>query len=147
MNLWHEWQRRGLGKVLIDRARAWAKSFKAPDPWSDDLDAAVRAPDAVPVCHRCMTPCELAVFFCPTCGSAFGPYNNILPFIRIFSLGEVLRSGLSPTARFTRLTVPGYIAVGMNGLWFLSAFYYVRLIMNYVRIGRHGAARAEDPAD
>jgi len=134
--MWREWQSNKLSTVLADRIRGWWKSLDKPDPWPAELDAAVRAPDAIPVCHRCTTPCELPVWFCPVCGASIGPYNNILPFVRIFSFGEVLRSGLQPTARFTLLTVPGYILVTLHFAFYLAPFYFIRLIMNYLKIKR-----------
>jgi hypothetical protein len=132
--MWQEWKTRSLGAVIVSRVRAWWKSFDTPDPWPPELSDAVRAPDAVPVCHRCLTPCELPVYFCPSCGAAIGRYNNVLPFIKIFSLGEVFRSGVSPSARFTPLTVVGYVLVGLQEFWFLAPFYYVALILNYLRV-------------
>ena len=134
--LWHEWESKSIGEIITARVRAWWRFPDSPTPWPEELDIAVRAPDAIPVCHCCTTPCELPVWFCPVCGTAVGPYNNILPFIRIFSLGEVFRSGVRPTARFTPLTVPGYILVAFQQLWFFALLYYLRLIMNYIKIRR-----------
>jgi len=42
------------------------------------------------------------------------PSTRLLPFVRIYSLGEVLRSGVGPSARFTALTIPGYIVMGLH---------------------------------
>ncbi len=126
--------------MLISRIQAWWRSFERPDPWPPEVDAAARSADAVPVCHRCFTPCDLPVWFCPSCGAAVGPYNNVLPFVRVFSLGEVLRSGVSSSARYTPLTVAGYILVAIQEFWFLAPVYYVALIMNYVRIRRERGA-------
>ncbi len=133
---WREWQTKSLGKLLGDHIREWWSSLDAANPWPDDLDAAVRAHDAIPVCHRCSTPCELPIWFCTCCGTSVGPYNNILPFILIFSIGEVLRSGVQPTARFTMLTVPGYIIVAMHSGLILAPIYYIRLIANHIKIKR-----------
>lgn len=138
--MWHEWKSRSLGAVIASRLRAWRMAFDTPNPWPDEVDRAVRSPEAVPVCHRCITPCDRPVWFCPSCGASIGPYNNILPFIRIYALGEVLRSGVGPSARFTRLTVPGYLFLGIQHVWFLAPFYYARLLMNYLRIKRQRVA-------
>ncbi len=103
--IWHEWNSKSLGEIIADRVRAWRLSFYLPNPWPDDWDLVVRAPDAIPVCHRCFTPREYPVWFCPYCGTSIGRYNNTPPFVRIYSLGEVLRSGVGPSARFTALTI------------------------------------------
>ena len=145
--LWREWQSNNLGTVLVNGIRRWWKSLDRPDPWPAELDAAVRAPDAIPVCHHCTTPCSLPVWFCPACGASVGPYNNILPFVRIFSSGEVLRSGLQPTARFTLLTVPGYIFLAMHLVIFLAPFYYLRLVANYLKIKRYSKTKAGESVD
>ena len=50
--MWQELETRSLGAVAISRIRAWWKSFDKPDPWPMELDDAVRASDAVPVCHQ-----------------------------------------------------------------------------------------------
>jgi len=96
------------------------------------MDREVRAPEAVPVCHRCFLPLEYesSRWFCFDCGAAVGPYNNILPFIRIFSMGEVLRSGVRPEAPFTTFTVCGYVLVGYTQFWLLSPLYIFRLCRN-----------------
>ena len=133
-SLWQQWRSGSLRDITRSWIRVWRQSLDKPTPWPEELDIAVRAPDAIPVCHRCMTPCELPVWFCPTCGTAIGPYNNILPFVRIFSIGEVLRSGVSSSARFTALTIPGYIFVGLLWGGIFAPLYYIRLVMNFFRI-------------
>lgn len=139
-----EWQSKSLREITLSGIKAWWHSFDSPDLWPEELDIAVRSPDAVPVCHHCMTPCVYHTWFCPVCGAAIGPYNNILPFIRVFSMGEVMRSGVSPAARFTPLTIPGYILTAFFIVWFLAPFYYFRLIKNYLQIKKHSAVSLED---
>ncbi len=125
------WKTKSLGAIITDSVHDWYSSLHNPDPWSGEVDAAVRAPDAVPVCHRCITPCDLPVWFCPSCGAAFGPYNNIMPFVYIFSMGEVVRSGVGPDARFTRFRTVGYAVLGLAQYGVFAPLYYLRLFLNY----------------
>ena len=91
------------GRALLNRLRRWWQQPPPPDPWSEELNAAVMKIDAVPVCHHCLEPQPPVGWFCPRCGTAVGPYNNLLPYVCIFSNLEVLLSGLSPNAQFKLL--------------------------------------------
>ena len=135
--MWAEWKHKSLGRIFTDAARRWWRSLDTPNPWSDELDDAVRAPDAIPVCHRCTTPCEFPVWFCPTCGAAVGPYNNILPFVRIYSVGEALRSGVGPEAHFTPFRTMAYVCVGLMEYQVFAPVYFVRLFLNCRRMRKH----------
>ena len=134
--MWQDWKSKSLGEILTDAVRRWCRSLDTPNPWSDELDAAARAPGAIPVCHRCTTPCEFPVWFCPSCGAAVGPYNNILPFIRIFSIGEALRSGVGPEAHFTPFRTVAYVALGLTQYGFLAPLYFFRLFLNHRRLSK-----------
>ena len=104
----------GTGYWLLDTIRNWWRRPPPPDPWDAETEAAVNQEDAVPICHHCTEPQAPGTWFCPQCGTAVGAYNNSMPYLRIFSIGEVLRSGLAPHAQFTLLTIPGYILVALT---------------------------------
>ena len=74
------------------------------------------------------------MWFCPVCGAAVGPYNNILPFIRIFSIGEALRSGVGPEAHFTPFRTVAYVAIGLTQYGVFAPLYYIRLFLNHRRL-------------
>ena len=133
MSFWQEWKYRSLGEIFADRIRAWWQFPEYPLPWSTEIETAVLAPDAIPVCHRCITPCDLPAWFCPSCGAAFGPYNNILPFVRIYSIGEALRSGVGTEAHFTPFRMLAYISIGLVEYQIFAPLYYFRLYRNYRR--------------
>jgi len=111
----------------------------------------VRSADAIPVCHRCTTPYELPVWFCPVCGAAVGPYNNLMPYVRIFSIGEALRSGVGPEAHFNRFRVLAYASIGLIEYGMFSPFYFIRLYLNFrkqhVQSRHPGNALGEVPQD
>ena len=132
--LLQEWTSKSLGRIVVDAVRRWWRELDTPDPWPSDIDAAVRAPNAIPVCHHCTTPCELPVWFCPACGAAIGQYNNVLPFIRIFSIGEALRSGVGPEAHFTPFRALAYVSLGLMQYGLFAPLYLIRLFLNYRRL-------------
>ena len=132
--LWSNWQRESLWDILTSRIRAWWRSRDIANPWPDEQDVAIHLPDAIPVCHRCITPCDLPVWFCPTCGAAIGPYNNIMPYIYIFSIGEALRSGVGPEAHFTPFRTFAYVSIGLAEYSIFAPLYFIRLYRNYKRL-------------
>jgi hypothetical protein len=80
--------------------RAWlVRGEPTPDPWNSDVERSIHEDDATDLCHRCFTPQESTAWFCPHCNASVGPYNNYMPFLKEFAIGEVLRSGsFGPTA-------------------------------------------------
>ena len=76
--------------VLIRRFRASAP----PDPWSSEIDQAVKARDAIPVCSNCLYPQAGHRWFCPHCAFPTGDYVTSMPYLQIFAIGEVLRRGV-----------------------------------------------------
>ncbi len=145
MRIWQEWKHRSLGAIVTARIRSWWMVEETPLPWSQAEDAAARASDAIPVCHRCFTPYALPVWFCSCCGSAVGPYNNIMPFVRIFSLGEALRSGVGPSAHFTPFRTLAYVSIGFVEYQIFAPLYFYRLYRNYRKLS-HAASVREDVA-
>jgi len=145
--LWSEWKSKSLGEILGSLIRAWWHSLETPNPWPDELDIAVRAPDAITVCHHCTTPCDLPVWFCPACGAAIGPYNNVMEYINIFSVGEALRSRVGPEAHFTPFRTIAYVAVGLAEYTVFAPLYFIRLYRNFQRLKHRqneGPNRASD---
>lgn len=65
------------------------------DPWPAEVDAAVKAPSAVPLCTNCLYPQEHHRWFCPHCAFPTGDYVPLMPYLQIFVVGEVLRQGVS----------------------------------------------------
>src|SRR5688500_13857475 len=84
--------------VTLVLARVWQwfrGGARTPDPWSDGINAELETSDAPPLCHRCLTPHSAVTHFCPECGASVGDCNNLMPFERLFSEGEVFRNGTS----------------------------------------------------
>lgn len=123
------WGRKSLGAMIRDW---WHKQPQKPTspqhPWSDEIQAEVERPDAIRICHRCLTPQQLVGWFCPKCGAATGPYNNCMPCVYVFSTGEVLRAGVDPQIRFAHWVRPVYWIVGAFEYLIFAPIYWVRLL-------------------
>jgi len=89
-----------------------------------------------------MTPCDLPVWFCPSCGAAVGPYNNVMEYINIFSVGEALRSGVGPEAHFTPFRTVAYVSIGLAEYTVFAPLYFIRLYRNFKRLN---GAQNNDP--
>lgn len=85
-----------------------------PDPW--DAEVQDQLQDAPEICPHCSTPQPTTAWFCEHCGRAVGPYNNLMPFIQVFSEGEVLRNGTHDRMRKSPLIVIGYFLISINFL-------------------------------
>src|SRR4051812_48410614 len=93
----------------------WLMAGKpAVEPWGAEIEAAIHQPEALFVCHRCLAPQEHEGWFCPECGAAVGQYNNYLPFVYVFSEGEVFRAGVAAPLRPSFLIVTGYLLLSAS---------------------------------
>jgi hypothetical protein len=107
----------------------------SPDPWGEETEKLLQGPDAVEVCHHCFTPqsSEGCGWFCEHCGSAAGPYNNLMPFVYVFSQGEVLRNGVNDKLRSSPLIIIGYLLVSASAYTVFAPVYWVALFKNLKR--------------
>lgn len=132
----------GLAIAFVWRALIWVKAPPtSPDPWDKEVEERLHDPEAVAVCHRCFTPINSNGWFCEHCGSAVGPYNNILPYVVIFSQGEVLRNGVSDRFHRKGLIAAGYLLFTLSQYAIFAPFYWIPLFKNL----KHRANAAEEP--
>ena len=95
---------------LFWRLIVWIRDAPVrPDPWETDVAQQVAAPEAVEVCPHCLTEQSATGYFCEKCGAATGPYNNLMPDVNVFSMGEVLRNGTSGKFPVNALTLAGFV--------------------------------------
>ena len=117
----------GLGLLALAflwRLVAWIREAPpTPDPWDAEVEQKLQDPEIQQVCHHCLTPQEPEAWFCRHCGTAVGPYNNLMPFLNVFSEGEVLRNGVG--ARFRNRP---FIAMGY---FFITLGFFLSLVLNY----------------
>ena len=120
--------------ALIWRLIVWVRdSPTKPDPWDAATESKLAEPGAVQVCHHCLTEQPENSWFCRRCGSAVGPYNNLMPYVCIFSEGEVYRNGASGKLRPSPLILTGYFLLSFTfGL--LAPIYWVMLFRNWRRM-------------
>jgi len=110
----------GLALTGLWRFIVWVREAPVrPDPWDAETEQKLSEPEAVEVCHRCLTQQPPNAWFCEHCGSAVGPYNNWMPYIHIFSIGEVLRNGVMDKLRPNVLTISGYLLLSVNFFFFI----------------------------
>jgi hypothetical protein len=114
-----------LAVGLLWRLFVWAVQLPtSPDPWGKEIEKALHEPEAVEVCHRCFNPVTPFSWFCKHCGCAVGPYNNWMPYLNVFSEGEILRNGVNDKLGLNALIVVGYLLVSLN-LYFVFAPIYL----------------------
>jgi len=133
MKLMDELRSKSFGELLASRVKPFWTKPPYNEPWPQEVDEAVRRQDAVLVCHHCLAPQEPGALFCPECGSAVGPYNNVMPYIYIFSLGEGFRTGVQPEAHYTPLTKTGYAIAALGEYGIFAPLYYFRMLQNWSR--------------
>ena len=106
--------------LAIYRAIVWVmEARRTADPWGSEIDEALAKEEAAPLCDHCLAPQEHNGWFCPQCGATVGPYSNYLPYVYLFSQGEVLRAGVSQRFRRTPLIAIGYVLLSLGFFWYL----------------------------
>lgn len=116
---------------------------QTPNPWDANVEESLHQPEAVPVCHKCFSPQGPFDWFCPSCGAAAGPYNNLMPYVYVFSEGEVLRNGTTEHIPVNTLTVVGYLLYSLGVYMIVAPVYWLFLFRNIRRIRREEAAETE----
>ena len=131
-----------LGPLLV----LWMK--RAPrqtDPWDPEMEVAVRQPDAVPICHTCLSPQIPPAWFCPNCGAAVGRYNNCLPYVNVFSIGEVFDAGARRRVPASAVTIIGFVLASIAEYTIFAPVYGVRLWQNLTKLRNETPTVAADP--
>jgi len=115
-----------VGGFVFYRLVQWVREAPVtPDPWDAKTEEEVQEQEATPVCHRCFTPHAPNQWFCEHCGAAVGDYNNVMPYVDIFSQGEVLRNGLHDRMRNKPLIVIGYLLYTFSVFTILAPLYWI----------------------
>ena len=121
----------GCCVLIFYRFILWVmEAPRTADPWEKETQDALNQPEAVPLCHHCFTPQEHNGWFCPECGSTVGPYCNYLPFVYVFSQGEVLRAGVTERLRHSPLIVIGFILFSLIIFAPIAPLYWIFLFKN-----------------
>jgi hypothetical protein len=120
------WMKEPLGKLIARKLSGWWRT-PLTYPWPEELNEEVRQADSFHVCHHCFSPQEHHGWFCPECGAATGPYNNCMPYIYIFSTGEVLRAGVDERIRRSSYANRFYIFYALAELGVFVPIYWFRM--------------------
>ena len=102
-------------------------------PWPEELNDEVRQADSPRICHRCFAPQEHPGWFCSKCGTATGPYNNCLPYIYIFSIGEVVRAGVGSRLKWSFFNTILLILFSLVEYMVFAPIYWYRMYRNWRR--------------
>jgi hypothetical protein len=120
----------GLWRIVV-----WIRTAPIkPDPWSAEIETSLQAEDATPICHHCLTPHSNTAWFCGHCGSAVGPYNNLMPYVCVFSQGEVLRNGVTDKLRANPLIIIGYLLYSLGNYFIFAPIYWFFFFKNLKRL-------------
>ncbi|HUA38300.1 MAG TPA: hypothetical protein VMA35_07855 [Candidatus Sulfopaludibacter sp.] len=104
-----------LALAVLWRLVVWIRDAPpTPDPWDAEIEQKLQDPEIQEICHRCLTPHEPGTWFCRHCGTAVGPYNNLMPFLNVFSEGEVLRNGIHSRFRNRWFVAVGYSLIALG---------------------------------
>jgi len=121
----------GLAVAFFCRFLVWVRDAPVkPDPWDVETEQKMSSPEIPAACHRCSLPLKPDAWFCPHCNSAVGPYNNLMPYVHIFSEGEVLRNSSSRHFRNRPLVMIGYFLLTLALCPPLAPLYWVILCRN-----------------
>jgi len=135
----------GLFLLAMYRLVYWImESPRTADPWGEETEEALAQNEAVPVCHHCFTPQEHSGWFCPECGATAGPYCNYMPYIYIFSIGEVLRAGVTDRIRRNPLITLGFVLFSL-GMFAVAAPIYWFFLFKNLRRNDHPELEATPP--
>src|SRR2546430_3117645 len=119
--------------VLIISLRVWIwlrEGTPKPDPWDTDIARAIEEDTAEPLCYHCLAPQKEIRWFCPECGAAVGPYNNYDPYLRVFSQGQLLRTGVLDHIPRRPLIIIGYIILPLAFFAIFAPIYWYFLFRN-----------------
>jgi len=132
-----------LSVVLICRLIRWIQWLPvSPDPWDHQTAQTLEAEATTEVCHKCSRPHLSEQPFCEYCGAAIGTYNNCMPYVYLFSEGEVLRTGVAGKFRVNALTVGGYLIYSLISYLIFAPIYWYLLLRNVRRIKAEADSQA-----
>lgn len=126
----------GIFGLAFYRVVLWLmEAPRTADPWGDEVNQALDRGDAVPLCHHCLAPQEHNGWFCPECGATVGPYCYYLPYVYIFSQGEVLRAGVTERRPRSPLIVIGFVLFSLSLSAVIAPIYWFFLFKNLLHSG------------
>jgi len=111
----------------------WLETPAEPDPWDNEAVELGDPVAAEPLCLRCLEPHPHPAAFCPHCCAPVGDFNNYSPYLYVFSVGELLRTGTSGSFRRSWLTLAGFVILGAMEYLLFAPVYWLCLVLNLRR--------------
>ncbi len=134
----------GVGLLLLAglwRFIGWIRDAPVrPDPWNAEVEQKLEDPEIREVCRHCSTPQEPGAWFCAHCGSAVGPYNNLMPYLNVFSEGEVFRNGVTSRFRNKPVILIGYFLISLGSYAIFAPIFWFFLFKNLNRSSKENLA-------
>jgi hypothetical protein len=126
-----------IAAVLLWRVFRWffAKSTQ-PNPWDDATETRLHEPEAVSLCPRCLEPEKEGVQFCRDCGFPVGPYVTWMPYLYIFAIGDLLRTGVDRPLRASAPIIIFLLLISAGEYMVFAPIYWFFLIRNVRRQSR-----------
>ena len=138
----------GLSLAAFWRLILWVRAATPkPEPWGAEVEASLQSEDATPICHRCLTPHSNVAWFCEHCGSAVGTYNNLMPFVYVFSQGEVLRNGVTDKFRTSPFLIAGYLLYSLASHAIFAPLFWFFFFRNLKRLKAESADESPEAVE
>lgn len=129
----------GVGILMLAvlwRLIVWVRDAPVrPDPWDAEVEKQLSEPGAAEICPHCLTKQSPTAWFCKKCGSAVGPYNNLMPYVMVFSQGEALRNSAAGRFRNRPLVLTGLVLIALSTFFIFAPVYLLLLLSTWKRSG------------
>ena len=102
--------------------------FDVSDPWSKEVGDSLNSPDAAELCLECLEPQERGHWICHNCGWPTGPYNNVMDYMYVFSIGALYRSGVDGSVELNKFRVFGLVLFSFASYGPFAPIYWYRLL-------------------
>lgn len=120
-----------IAAVLVWRLIKWFGGAPTrPNPWDDATEASLHDPDALPLCPRCLEPDRDRVQFCRDCGFPVGPYVMWMPYLYLFAIGDLLRTGVDRPIRVSAPIVIFLLLFSAGEYFVFAPVYWFFLFRN-----------------
>ena len=126
--------------IVLWRLFLWLRAKPVqPNPWDEETETKLHEPDSVLLCPRCLEPEREGVQFCRDCGFPVGPYVQWSPYLYIFALGDLFRTGVDRPFRVKATTICFLLLISLVEYFVFAPFYWFFLFRNVRRQAReHG---------
>lgn len=133
-----------ITSVAAYRLFRWIQHLPVPpDPWDEQTARDLESAPLTEVCPKCSQPHPREHNFCEHCGAAIGAYNNVMPYVYLFSEGEVLRTGVTGKFRVNALTIGGFLIYSLMCYLIFAPIYWYLLLRNIRRLKAEDSAPAD----